>query len=110
MKCHYTPEDFEAAFGITKHDYRNVPGDDGPTWRELCERAADAANYKYAPKFKPGDRVAVYKGVGVGKYRMTGVVTPHKGRQPGQIKVFVDGNDGAVSAYPNQCVKLVKKK
>lgn len=110
MKRRYTPEDFEAAFGITRLDYLNVPGDDGPTWRQLCELAADAANDKYAPKLKPGDRVAVYKGKGAAGYRLTGVVTPHNGMQPGQIKVFVDGNDGAISAYPNECVKLVKKK
>lgn len=109
MKRQYTPEDFEAAFGITKHDYKCVPGDDGPTWREICERAAEVANNKYSSVFKEGDRVAIYKRSGPTGYRVTGTVTKHKGMHPGQIKVFIDGNEGALSAYPHECVRLVKK-
>lgn len=40
----FKPEDFEAAFGITRHDHKN---ESGFTYKEIIERSADSANSKF---------------------------------------------------------------
>lgn len=98
----FKPEDFEAAFGITHHDYKTKQHH--LTWQEICNRAAEAANTTWVPKLNIGDRVAIHKY----DTRLTGKVTMLSGMLPGQIKVFIDGNDGALSVYPSECRKLRK--
>lgn len=102
----FKPEDFEASFGITRHDYNDIQNH--LTWYELCQRAADAANLisSYGKKFLPGTRVVIdYSGI-----KIRGTVQGYKLNTPGQIIVFTDGNDGALSVWPNQCKKLRPKK
>lgn len=106
MKRLFKPEDFEASFGITRHDYDDIQNH--LTWYQLCQRAADAANLLscYGRKFLPETRVVIdYYGI-----KIRGTVTEFRANTPGQILVFADGNDGVLSVWPSQCKKLIPKR
>ena len=71
----------------------------------IREAANGALSARYNKRFEEGQRVAVY----IQDTRLTGEVLKEPGRLPGQIKVFIDGNDGALSVYPFECRKLKPK-
>ncbi len=63
----FWPEDFDNSFGITEADYEHWVHIEDVRWKELRERAADAANAKFRELCeKYGKRV--WKCAGMGHY------------------------------------------